>query len=217
MMVLPSTTTVATTKTPEPTPDARSNELTKVWRINRNETCPLNDTKQVCEMYNQCMANKLSQGADQEPSQQNEVDLKMSQHSLMEFVKVNFAFYAGLAIGTVFGMLIVCLMSAVVSTYFTPSKNSANESGERARRNRRKKMQKYVSLQKFQSRGIRFNISQEIAVQSFAPNHIVRRTKDAVNQFHCWSDVKLFVRDAQRIHFSPYFTSVQCATATSIN
>lgn len=144
MMVLPSTTTVATTKTPKPTTDVRSNELTKVWKINRNETCPLNDTKQVCVLYNQCMAKQLSLSGDEEPTQQNEVDMKMSQHSWMQFVKVNIAFYAGLAIGTVFGMLIVCLMSVVVSKYFTPSKNSANQSGERARRNRRKKIKIFV-------------------------------------------------------------------------
>lgn len=137
MRSLPTTTIATTTKQP----DAKSNGLAKIWRINRNETCPLNDSKQVCELYNQCMVNLSSCNVvaqQSQPVKEIEFDIT-SRQSWMQFVKVNIAFYAGLAIGTVFGMLIVCMMSIIVSKYFTPSKHSTNESNDN-RRNRNRRM-----------------------------------------------------------------------------
>lgn len=147
-MIASSTINATTTQTPAPMLDVRSNELTKVWKINRNETCPLNDTKHVCAMYNQCMAALLTHRVDGKPTQKKEIEFDItSRHSWMQFVNLNIAFYAGLAIGTVFGMLIVCLMSVIVSKYFTPSKHSASESGDRLNRNRRKKLHPPCSLE----------------------------------------------------------------------
>lgn len=202
MIHLPTTTT---TKKPVHESVERSTELTKVWRINRNDTCPLNDTKLLCAMYNQCIQKQLSHCEDQNPSQEKEDEFDIMSHSSwMRFVKVNIAFYAGLTIGTVFGMLIVCCMSVVVSKYFTPSKNAANESNDHRSRSQ-SKLQSLFSL-KLQSIS-RFNIPQEIAVQSFELQLIIPPSDCTIGPPQRQNAVRLFgtmhkMHDVLRIHFS---------------
>lgn len=133
MMILPTTTEAPVTESERPP------ELTKIWKIHQNETCATNNTMYLCAMYKHCMAN-LSQCTGQRPTvaeSENGFDIT-SRHSWMRFAKVNLAFYAGLGIGTIFGMLIVCMMSVIVSKYFTPSKNHIHDDSDRRNRSRRK-------------------------------------------------------------------------------
>lgn len=217
MIALP-TTPAGSTKKPDVTLDAKPFELTKVWKTDRNETCPVNDTKRVCAMYNQCMANQLSKQVGQTPTQEKEIEFDLqSRHSWMQFVNLNIAFYAGLGIGTVFGMLIVCLMSVIVSKYFTPSKNLVNESGERRnRRTRGKKSPTFLSLPRSRNVNPTLDIPQEIEMQSSERKLIVLQSKCAVNQPQR-RIIMHNIHDVQPIHFSHCFSSVQCAIDISIS
>lgn len=184
-MIALETTTVATTKMPDAELAVRPNDLIRLWKMNRTEIC------------------------GQQPTEGKEVRLDIpARPSWMQFVKLNIAFYAGLGIGTVFGMLIVCCMSMIVSKYFTSPKNATNENDDRRNRRSRSKQIRLFFFLKFRFKQNYSSIySQGIAI---------RQNNLEANQWHCQSIPTLFVsthksHDVQRTHFLHCFSSVPCA------
>lgn len=183
-MIALETTTAASTKMPDTELDVRPIDLVGVWKMNLTEMCR------------------------QQATEEKEVRLDIpARPPWMQFVKLNIAFYAGLGIGTVFGMLIVCCISVVVSKYFTSPKNAATENDERTNRRNRSEKTEIFFYMGFRSKKNRSSIfSQEIAV----------------NPCHCQSILTLFVsthksHDVQRTHFFHCSSSVPCAIDTIVS